>query len=108
MIGNGKIATVIHKQDIFVSGLYNGKSISTPSHRARIPSTMNRRIGDTITRVDRGLSVRHGQYFERYNSEIEISHFAHRKYPNLLVTNVKYLKSNHSNYKLKNDPGPIT
>ena len=41
MIGNGRLASVIYSIDLFHSGLFNGKGNSTPSHRARIPSTIN-------------------------------------------------------------------
>jgi len=41
MIGNGRLATVIRSKDIFMSGLFNGRAKTSPSHRARIPSTIN-------------------------------------------------------------------
>lgn len=38
-VGNGYLATTVFSDTVYVSGIYNGRSTKTPSHRARIPST---------------------------------------------------------------------
>ena len=47
-IGNGYIGTQIGSDAMFVSGVYNGLASETPSHRARIPSTVSFRSPGTV------------------------------------------------------------
>jgi hypothetical protein len=39
-IGNGYLATRLTSNATYVAGLFNGLNVKTPSHRARIPSTV--------------------------------------------------------------------
>ena len=47
-VGNGYIGTQIGSDSMFVSGVYNGIASETPSHRARIPSTVAFRGPGTV------------------------------------------------------------
>ena len=47
-IGNGYIGTQIGSDSMYVSGVYNGLASETPSHRARIPSTVAFRGPGTV------------------------------------------------------------
>lgn len=62
-VGNGFLATQIGSQDIYVSLLYNGYLTDTPSHRARIPSTVNIAAPGTVS--DAALMLRNATYVRR-------------------------------------------
>jgi hypothetical protein len=47
LVANGYLGTFVMSDTIYVSGLFNGVNIS-PSHRARIPSTVNVAVTSTV------------------------------------------------------------
>lgn len=54
-VGNGYIGTQIGSDSMFVSGVYNGIASETPSHRARIPSTVAFRGPGTVEHTSLNL-----------------------------------------------------
>lgn len=100
-IGNGRIATVVHSPDVFLSGLYNGRLAE--SHRAAIPSTCSFNITETVppTNVSRfySLNVGAGIYFETFISStynLTYQVYAHRNLSNLMVVEVDLERSDTS------------
>jgi len=49
-VGNGYLATVVHGDDVYMSGMYNGEA--GDSHRAAIPSSCSFVIGGTEPQTD--------------------------------------------------------
>ena len=62
-IGNGFLATQIGGDTIYVAGVYNGAATEAPSHRARIPSTINFRAPGTPHHA--ALNLREATYYRR-------------------------------------------
>ena len=62
-IGNGRIATIINSDTVYVAGLFNGYLDKTPSKKARIPSTHNITIvGEN--QIGKALSIKEGLYYQ--------------------------------------------
>jgi hypothetical protein len=62
-IGNGYLGTQIGSDAIYVSGVYNGVASETPSHRARIPSTVAFRAPGNVEHT--ALNLREATYYRR-------------------------------------------
>ncbi|MDR3549281.1 MAG: hypothetical protein P4M11_13635 [Candidatus Pacebacteria bacterium] len=100
-VGNGYMATVVFSDSIFLAGVYNGNMTSQdhPSHRARVPSTVNITVKsiDSLVPdwVDCVLDLESARYFQRYNGVIEQVVYVHRSRPYLLVHELKSIKGTH-------------
>eukprot|EP01112_Ceratiomyxa_fruticulosa_P003259 TRINITY_DN13628_c0_g1_i1.p1 TRINITY_DN13628_c0_g1~~TRINITY_DN13628_c0_g1_i1.p1 ORF type:complete len:707 (-),score=130.46 TRINITY_DN13628_c0_g1_i1:33-2153(-) len=114
-VGNGFLATVIGSTTIYVNGVFNGLNSITPSHRARIPSTVNTDIVNS-TLYAAGLDMQNGIYYRRSTLNdyegvtVEQSWYAHREIRTLLVNQIKVNVSAGSNEVIQIDtifnPGP--
>jgi hypothetical protein len=62
-IGNGYLGTQIGSDSIYVSGVYNGIGSETPSHRARIPSTVAFHAPGTVEHT--AMNLREATYYRR-------------------------------------------
>ena len=62
-IGNGYLATQIGSDAIYVAGVYNGAATTDPSHRARVPSTVNFRAPGISSHA--ALNLREATYYRR-------------------------------------------
>lgn len=94
-VGNGYLATTVFSDTVYVSGIYNGRSTKTPSHRARIPSTsaivLRTNLSSNATEKIFSLNVEQGVFYHRFlagNFSLEQRIYAHRVYKHLLVTEV--------------------
>ena len=94
-IGNGFLATRIFSDSIFVSGVYNGRR-RKPSHRAKIPSTVDIRMslenGVVATNTTYSLDVERAVFTHRIEGNgfvIEELIYAHRKLENLIVVEIR-------------------
>ncbi|XP_028400693.1 protein-glucosylgalactosylhydroxylysine glucosidase-like [Dendronephthya gigantea] len=98
-IGNGFLATRIFSDTIFVSGVYNGRR-RQPSHRARIPSTVDIRMslenGVVATNTTYSLDVERAVFTHRVDGNdfvVEELIYAHRKLENLIVVEIRVKNS---------------
>eukprot|EP01022_Parablepharisma_sp_SALTPOND_P032450 TRINITY_DN8460_c0_g1_i2.p1 TRINITY_DN8460_c0_g1~~TRINITY_DN8460_c0_g1_i2.p1 ORF type:complete len:729 (+),score=78.46 TRINITY_DN8460_c0_g1_i2:210-2396(+) len=109
-IGNGYLATMIFSDSVYIAGVYNGNmtDYDNPSHRARVPSTLNITVtsidGKPAGKVDCALDLEAGRYIERFNGAIEQTIYAHREHKTLLVHEMKSLGGTHK-VCIQSDPG---
>lgn len=81
-VGNGYVAAIPTSDTMYISGLFNGRSSITPSHRAKVPfplsvSAANSDAGSSVYALD----VRDAAFFERFTvgsgaSQVELRWFA--------------------------------
>jgi protein-glucosylgalactosylhydroxylysine glucosidase len=94
-IGNGYVGTIITSDTVFIGGVYNGHSYTTPSHRARIPSPLLTSVKDADVCAT-ALDLTNGLYIRRWHvpghavkraSDIIVQQqfYAHRLHQNALV-----------------------
>eukprot|EP01094_Clydonella_sp_ATCC50884_P002669 TRINITY_DN1202_c0_g1_i3.p1 TRINITY_DN1202_c0_g1~~TRINITY_DN1202_c0_g1_i3.p1 ORF type:complete len:630 (+),score=83.51 TRINITY_DN1202_c0_g1_i3:230-2119(+) len=88
VVGNGYAATLLASNATFINGVYSGLKGSTPSHRARIPSTLLVNLTNIpLTAV--ALDVERATYTRRYENGEHVSArqviYAHRVHRSLMV-----------------------
>ena len=98
-VGNGYVATEISTACIYVGGVFNGKSTSTPTHRACIPSNVAISIPNQegVSSIGSALFLREATFRNRtvINTEqcpgatIELRWYAHQLFRNLFVFEVE-------------------
>ena len=81
-VGNGYVAAIPTSDTMYISGLFNGRSSITPSHRAKVPfplavSAANKDAGSSVYALD----VREAAFLERFTvgggtSHVEMRWFA--------------------------------
>ena len=115
-VGNGYLATTVYSDTVYVSGIYNGRSTETPSHRARIPSASaivlrtNLSYNEGINEMF-SLNVEQGVFYYRLvagNFTLEQRIYAHRVHEHILVTEVTYknMLRDSVSLNLTNNLGP--
>jgi len=94
-VGNGYLATTVYSDTVYVSGIFNGRGTTTPSHRARIPSTaaivVRSNLTSNATEELFSLNVEQGVFYHRLvvqNFTLEQRIYAHRVHKHLLVTEI--------------------
>ena len=102
-VGNGFLATAVYSDTIYVSGVFNGRGTSAPSHRARIPSTAAIVVEVGAREEDPNetfsLNVRDGVFVYKFGSRnfsLEQRVYAHRVKTNLIVNEISYKNSGPS------------
>eukprot|EP01116_Phalansterium_solitarium_P016178 TRINITY_DN3701_c0_g1_i1.p1 TRINITY_DN3701_c0_g1~~TRINITY_DN3701_c0_g1_i1.p1 ORF type:complete len:702 (-),score=253.28 TRINITY_DN3701_c0_g1_i1:809-2914(-) len=63
-VGNGYVATVVGSDTQYISGVFNGFSSKTPSHRARIPGTLSISVANS-TPLGSALDLERGVFYRR-------------------------------------------
>ena len=96
-IGNGYLATAVYSDTVYVSGVFNGHGTSTPSHRARIPSTASIVVDidahSNSTNQTFSLNVRNAVFYYKFqvqNFTLEHRVYAHRFHTNLIVNEISF------------------
>lgn len=115
-VGNGYLATTVYSDTVYVSGIYNGRSTETPSHRARIPSASAIVLRTNLSYNEAtnemfSLNVEQGVFYYRLvagNFTLEQRIYAHRVYEHILVTEVTYrnMLRDSVSLNLTNNLGP--
>ena len=109
-IGNGYISTYLNSEYIYMAGVYNGAGAITPSHRAKIPSTVNLRAyklnNKKTYNEDLACDMKGGRVLYQIGRVAQGSWFAHREYKDVMVYELKLLEGHTSaNICLKYSPG---
>jgi trehalose/maltose hydrolase-like predicted phosphorylase len=97
-VGNGYIATVIYSDTIYLSGLFNGRGKTAPSHRARIPSTCDIKVRTNAHSEQElwSLDVYKGVFNYSYtavNFTLEQKVYSHRVREHVIVSEVSVSNS---------------
>ncbi|EDO39683.1 predicted protein, partial [Nematostella vectensis] len=92
-VGNGYLATTVYSPTIYVSGVFNGRNTSSPSHRARIPSPCDISVRSNIPRDSTTnlyrLNVSEGvfHYYQTADKfQLEQKIYAHRVLEHVIVS----------------------
>jgi protein-glucosylgalactosylhydroxylysine glucosidase len=127
VIGNGYLATNVNSQDLYLSGVFNGFSSDTPSHRARLQSPANTHV-EGATVIAAALNILQGTYVRRYlvpyspdcsagsscstepsGSVVQVTFLAHRVRRQVVATLVELLEPRGQVFlSLSTDPGPAS
>ena len=93
-VGNGYISTVVYSDTIYLSGLFNGRGSTAPSHRARIPSTCDIQVRTNVPgKNDETWSLDVSQGVFQYlrtavNFTLKQNVYAHRLRQHVIVSEV--------------------
>ena len=135
-IGNGYVSTRIFHDSIYLAGVFSGYLNVTPSHRARIPSTVNFTVDYNVTDygfselIGLALDLEYAVFYMRTNytskqsnndqspcgAVIEQRWYAHQEYRQLLVSEIIVTPWGYNNSQntttmtipLLNTPGPFS
>ncbi|KAK3750634.1 hypothetical protein QZH41_012817, partial [Actinostola sp. cb2023] len=98
-VGNGFIATNVYSDTVYASGIFNGHGTTSPSHRARIPSTCDITVKTNVpgekTQLWR-LDVAQGVFvytLTAANFTLEQRVYAHRVRQHIIVSQVHVTNS---------------
>lgn len=97
-VGNGYIATNVYSDTIYVSGIFNGRGTTAPSHRARIPSTCDVKPRTNVPNTTQLWSLNVAQAVFRYtqkavNFTLEQKIYAHRVREHIIVNHINVRNS---------------
>lgn len=87
IVANGYVGTLVASNTTFISGVYNGFSSVTPSHRARIPGTVSITV-DNSEPTAAALDMERAEFLilgAIDGLQVEQRTYAHREIRNLLV-----------------------
>lgn len=109
---NGHVATVVHSDTMYMSGLYNGYNIT--SHRARLQANSSVSITGfdfDVNTSNYTLDVGRGLYIEQYTSEyvtVTLKTYAHQLLYTLMITEIEVINGYGGpvHLNLSHDQGP--
>lgn len=108
-VGNGYIATVVYSDTVYLSGLFNGRGTTAPSHRARIPSTCDIQVRTNVPGKKEevwSLDVSQGVFkylLTAVNFTLKQNVYAHRVRQHVIVSEVSVSNSMNEDIQIAFD-----